>query len=422
MDFGALPPEINSALMYAGPGSGPMLATSAAWDGLATELGMAANSYGSMVSTLTGGPWQGPSSTAMAAAAAPYVAWMNTTATQAQEAATGAQAAAAAYESAFAATVPPPVIALNRAELMMLVATNFFGQNTPAIAANQAEYAEMWAQDATAMYGYAGSAAAASAVTPFTAAPPTTNPAGLAAQATSVATADSTAAGSQLLTTVPQALQSLASPLASTAASTSSTSSTAGLSSIMSFLGLGTPPTALLGPGSPFATGGFLNNLGISSPVSALTTLSSLGANSMNGLQLSSWVNMAKDMAKPAAAAAAGAANAAEGLPNIVNNMPPISGLGGLGGGGPVAAGLGNAASLGRLSVPPGWTGAAPSVTAPAATALPAAGAAEGAGAGSMLGGVPLAGAAGGRGSNAGFGIPRYGFRPTVMAATPWAG
>ena len=108
-DFGALPPEINSALMYAGPGSGPMLAASAAWDGLATELGMAANSYGSMVSTLSSGPWTGPSSTVMAAAAAPYVAWMNTTATQAEGAANGARAAAAAYETAFAMHVPPPV-------------------------------------------------------------------------------------------------------------------------------------------------------------------------------------------------------------------------------------------------------------------------------------------------------------------------
>jgi PPE-repeat protein len=420
MDFGALPPEINSALMYAGPGSGPMLAASAAWDGLATELGTAASSYGSMVSTLTGGPWQGPSSTAMAAAATPYVAWMNTTAAQAQEAATGAQAAAAAYESAFAATVPPPVIALNRAELMMLVATNFFGQNTPAIAANQAEYAEMWAQDATAMYGYAGSAAAASAVTPFTAAPPTTNPAALATQATSVATAGGTAAGSQLLTAVTQALQSLASPLASSASTAASTSSTSGLSSMLSFLGLGTTPTTLVGTGSMFAPNGILGELGISSPMNALTTVSSLGANTMNGAQLNQWVNMG--MAKPAAAAAAGAAKAAEGLPNIVSNLPPVSGLGGLGGGGPVAAGLGNAGSLGRLSVPPGWAGANPSVTAPAATPLPAAGAAEGGRAGSMLGGVPLAGAAGGRGSNAGFGTPRYGFRPTVMAPTPWAG
>src|SRR6201987_6232387 len=107
MDFGALPPEINSALMYAGPGSGPMLAASTAWDGLATQMGMAANTYGSLVSTLTSGPWTGPSSTAMAAAAAPYVAWMNTTAAQAEQAANGARAAAAAHEGAVPMTVPP---------------------------------------------------------------------------------------------------------------------------------------------------------------------------------------------------------------------------------------------------------------------------------------------------------------------------
>ncbi|MCV7394002.1 PPE domain-containing protein, partial [Mycobacterium paraseoulense] len=38
-DFGALPPEINSGRMYAGPGSGPMMVAAAAWDVLAAELG-----------------------------------------------------------------------------------------------------------------------------------------------------------------------------------------------------------------------------------------------------------------------------------------------------------------------------------------------------------------------------------------------
>ena len=41
MDFGALPPEINSARMYAGPGSPPLMAAAAAWDGLGAELGPA---------------------------------------------------------------------------------------------------------------------------------------------------------------------------------------------------------------------------------------------------------------------------------------------------------------------------------------------------------------------------------------------
>src|ERR1700757_2237415 len=176
--FGALPPEVNSGLMYAGAGSGPMVAAAAAWDGLAAELSSAATSYRAVVSELTGQSWLGPSSVRMAASAAPYVVWMDTTAAQAEQTANRARSAVAAYQAAFLATVPPPVIAANRALLMSLVATNIFGQNTPAIAATEAQYAEMWAQDAAAMYGYAGASAAATMLTPFTAPTQNTNPAG----------------------------------------------------------------------------------------------------------------------------------------------------------------------------------------------------------------------------------------------------
>ena len=148
MDFAMLPPEINSGRMYAGPGSGPMLAAAAAWDGLAAELYSAATSFQSVISGLTAGPWLGPASASMAAAAVPYAAWMSTTAAQAEQTAAQAKAAAAAYETAFAATVPPPVIAANRSLLMALIATNVLGQNTPAIAATETQYAEMWAEDA----------------------------------------------------------------------------------------------------------------------------------------------------------------------------------------------------------------------------------------------------------------------------------
>ena len=210
IDFGALPPEINSARMYAGPGAGSMLAAAAAWDGLAAELHSAAAAYRSVISELTGGPWQGPSSTAMAAAAAPYAAWMSTTAGQAELAATQAQAAAGAYEAAYAATVHPAVVAANRAQLMTLVATNLFGQNTPAIAANEAQYLEMWAQDAAAMYGYAATSAATSAkVTPFTAAPQTTNLAGLAAQGAASAQAAGASTGTGVQSALSQLISSL---------------------------------------------------------------------------------------------------------------------------------------------------------------------------------------------------------------------
>jgi PPE-repeat protein len=197
-DFGALPPEVNSGRIYSGPGSAPLLAAATAWDALASELQTTAASYGSTIGELTTS-WQGPSSTAAAGAAAPYTAWLSNTAAQAEQTASQAQVAAAAYEAAFAASIPPPVIAANRALLAALVATNFLGQNTPAIAANEATYAEFWAQDAGAMYGYAGAATTASQLTPFTAAPATTNDSGQATQ--SAATANSAAASTADSTT-----------------------------------------------------------------------------------------------------------------------------------------------------------------------------------------------------------------------------
>ncbi|CKN27300.1 PPE family protein [Mycobacterium tuberculosis] len=225
MDFGLLPPEINSGRMYTGPGPGPMLAAATAWDGLAVELHATAAGYASELSALTGA-WSGPSSTSMASAAAPYVAWMSATAVHAGRGGAQARLAIAAYEAAFAATVPPPVIAANRAQLMVLIATNIFGQNTPAIMMTEAQYMEMWAQDAAAMYGYAGSSATASRMTAFTEPPQTTNHGQLGAQSSAVAQTAATAAGGnlqsafpQLLSAVPRALQGLALPTASQSAS-----------------------------------------------------------------------------------------------------------------------------------------------------------------------------------------------------------
>jgi PPE-repeat protein len=186
MDFGLLSPEVNSGLMYAGPGSGPMLAAAAGWDALAVQLESTASGYSSEVSGLTG-QWFGPSSMAMAAAAGPYVAWLQATAAQAAQTSAQAYTAAGAYEAAFAMTVPPPAIAANRAQLMALIATNFFGQNTAAIAATEAQYLAMWAQDAAAMYGYAAASSTASTLTPYNEPPQTTDQAGQGDQARAVA-------------------------------------------------------------------------------------------------------------------------------------------------------------------------------------------------------------------------------------------
>ena len=223
MDFALLPPEVNSARMYAGPGSGPMIAAASAWNALAAELQSTASSYQSAITGLIAGPWLGPSATTMAAAAAPYVAWMRTTATQAEQTANQATAAAAAYDAAFAETVPPPVVAANRSLLAALVATNFFGQNTPSIALTETQYAEMWAQDSGAMYSYAGASASATSLTPFSSPPSSTNSSGQASQGAAAAQASATPAGNvqsaissaqQALSAVPNALSNAASPAA----------------------------------------------------------------------------------------------------------------------------------------------------------------------------------------------------------------
>ncbi|WP_057334069.1 PPE family protein, partial [Mycobacterium tuberculosis] len=213
VDFGALPPEINSARMYAGPGSASLVAAAKMWDSVASDLFSAASAFQSVVWGLTVGSWIGSSAGLMVAAASPYVAWMSVTAGQAELTAAQVRVAAAAYETAYGLTVPPPVIAENRAELMILIATNLLGQNTPAIAVNEAEYGEMWAQDAAAMFGYAATAATATeALLPFEDAPLITNPGGLLEQAVAVEEAIDTAAANQLMNNVPQALQQLAQP------------------------------------------------------------------------------------------------------------------------------------------------------------------------------------------------------------------
>jgi PPE-repeat protein len=341
-DFGALPPEVNSGLMYAGAGSGPLVAAAAAWDGLAAELSSAATSYRAVVSELTGQSWRGPSSATMAASAAPYVAWMDTTAAQAEQTANQARSAVAAYQAAFLATVPPPVIAANRALLMSLVATNIVGQNTPAIAATEAQYAQMWAQDATAMYGYADTSAAATTLTSFAPPAQNTNPGGVGNQAAAVNQATGTGGLAQPISAVPQTLQQLASSITSGGPS----QSLLNLLNSAPVMGLQADEAAL---------GNF------SLLESNLTILSAIGG----GIDVIPGAQGA-EVGGMAAAAAAPVAAVSEGAPAATLADSYRSGVGGAG----VSAGLGRATSVGALSVPQSWATGSPAVRL-AATALP---------------------------------------------------
>jgi PPE-repeat protein len=353
MDFGIYPPEINSGRMYTGPGSGPMLAAAQAWGGLADELYTAASAYQSVISELTSGAWSGPSSMSMAAAAGPYVEWLSSTAAQAEQTSAQAAAAAAAYDAAFALTVPPPVIAANRSLLMTLLATNFFGQNTPAIAATEAQYAEMWAQDAVAMYVYAGSSASATVLTPFTSPNQNTDPGGTASQAAAASQATGTSAGNaqSAISAASQAVSGATAPAQSgDALNTLSNLISVFLSApsdLATLFGV-IPMDALSGP--------------VDLPIAYLGTIGGLRTDDT----ISGW-------------------EGTEGWPGT-DDVPPeqfqarITNPGAFGASGPSAS-LGQANTIGALSVPSNWTVAAPEIrsvaltsplTGPAAAAAPA--------------------------------------------------
>jgi PPE-repeat protein len=360
LDFGALPPEINSGRMYVGAGSGPMLAAAAAWDELATELQSTAASYGSTIQSLAAGPWTGPSSIAMAAAAAPYVAWMSATGAQAEEAASQAKVAAGAYETAFAATVPPPVITANRALLMALIATNFLGQNTPAIAATEAQYAEMWAQDAAAMYAYAASSATASQLTAFTEPPQTTNSAAAPAQAAAVSQASS-ASGlnigtqlSQFINYAPTFLQNLATTVTSPAAPTATTGN---LLSGLNLPQLVTLPTLPAGLSTDLTNWNTIMSTIASGPYSLQGLASIPGGPFLSFGQVYSYAQNGQGLAAFGAPAKAISGALAPLTSGATANLSSAS-FGGV----PASGAMGKAALVGSMSVPQGWTEAAPAI------------------------------------------------------------
>ncbi len=369
LDYGLLPPEINSGRLHAGPGSASLLAAANAWQTLAAELHTTAAAYDSVTSGLATGAWTGPAATAMAASAVPYVAWLNRTGAQAEQTARQAVRAAEAHATAVAAVVPPPTITANRTSVLQLVVTNFFGQHTPTIGELERQYAEMWAVDAAAMYRYVDSALAASALSPF--APPgqTTNAAGLLAQ--SAAVAHAAAAGG--------------------------THTAGSLASAVSFAG------GLAGQVSPF-TG--LTTQAMSAGMTGWSGTANMLSNINNVIGLLAFT-----------------AENPGGLAEVLN--PPFLGPAGLG----LSASSGTALRIGALSTPPGWampatlTSAVAPAGAAAATGATSAAAAAGAGgglAGAVVGETML-GTLAGRALSAAVGRTAA-QRRTVVPRSPAAG
>jgi PPE-repeat protein len=373
MDFVFLPPEVNSARMYSGPGSGALLAAAGSWDSLSAELGTTAQVYESVLRGLANLHWRGPTAEAMVASAAPYMGWLHTTAEQAMHTAIQVRIAVAAFELAHAMTVPPAAVATNRAQLATLITTNFFGQNTAAIAATEAQYAEYWAQDVTAMSGYAASSAEATQLTPFSSARQNTNPDGVSARQAAVTQAVNNASASN---PVSQAASASATDSLDSAPASNSTfldAAVAFIASTESTMNLESFPQDIIGTES---------------------SLSMIPA--------------------PSAVAEVAPLTAAPQLTGVA------SGVGGGAGLGNTTVALGRAGSIGSLSVPVSWMAPSGSpVTTLSSSGLPAFTASElPAGSGSGLPGIPGMRPP----SRATLVVPRYGVRITVMTRPPCAG
>lgn len=338
IDFGALPPEVNSGRIYAGPGSGSMLAAASAWQATASQLDSVARGYAATIAELQGQAWSGGASSAMSEAAQPYIEWVTTAAALAEETAGQARAAGGAYESALAATVPPALVAANRAQYGALVASNIFGQNTTQIAANESAYGEMWAQDASAMYNYAASSSAATAVTPFSEPPQTTNAGAAPAQAAAVAQALSGSTSSNTQSTLSQLMSALPQQLQSLAAAGTGTSSSAAtdpflaadnplLAAIVAFSQVARPPIYGLAIARTFFSGG--------------------------SYQLAAARTAVQDKDPPKISQ-----EDAGGGPAKTQSVAPQ------GVRGPVLAEVGRSAPIGGLSAPPAWASATPVASA----------------------------------------------------------
>jgi PPE-repeat protein len=380
-----------------------MLAAASAWNGLAAELRTAALSYGSVLTALTSDDWRGPASESMAAATAPSLAWLSTTASQAEHTAAQAEAAATAYEAALAATVPPLLIADNRVQLATLITSNVLGQNTPAIAATEAQYAEMWAQDATAMYGYANASALASQLRSFTQPQDSATSNGLSSQSAAGAQQSTLA---QLISSIPSALQGLANPAASGS----------GLGGILNDLGLG-----ILSPSSGQSGGGLSGLLNLLSGTDGSALGKFLNANVLNTIFSSgfympgNFMGTAADFMWLSGQADAAAGNAASGAAEVV--APPLMGIEGAASG--VSAALGRSPIVGTLSVPPSWTVPEP-LHSPLSSTL--GGTPMVAPAPAVVAGMPGVPLGGNMSQPLGRAVPQYGFRPTFVARPPAAG
>ncbi|HEY6856569.1 MAG TPA: PPE family protein [Mycobacterium sp.] len=363
MSFMFFPPEINSGLMYSGAGSGPLMAAASAWGELAADLEATATSYQTVLAQLTGTTWLGPTSARVAAATAPFVEWLQGSSVQAAQTSAQASLAAAAYEGAFTATVPPAVVAANRSLLAALVATNFLGQNTPAIAATEALYMEMWVQDGLTMDTYAVTSQQAVMLPQQTPAPNTSD-GGISAG--TAAAAQSTTNSASGIGSLGNLESLLTSGIGSWGTDLESLL-TSGLTNVLGDLGV---PTSL---SSPIVSA--LTSTGLGSATSSLLPIQgAYYATMFASMPAKMLISMSNSMSASQAMQAGNQAMLADVSSMVDSKMKAmLASISGQmrGFGSTISAQLASAHRLGGLSVPNGWASSAPEMVR-AAPVLPA--------------------------------------------------
>ncbi|BBZ71608.1 PPE family protein, SVP subgroup [Mycobacterium paraseoulense] len=378
LDFAAIPPEITSSLIYSGASSAPLMAAAAAYANLGAEISTTATQWESIISLLTSEQWTGGGSAAAAAAAQPIITYLTETAATLEQASAQATASAAAFDAVYAAVVPPPLVVANRTLQASLLPMAIIPTVAAEIAALDAEYAEMWAQDAAAMAAYQAASLAAGVLTPVTPLTSTTSPATAAAADSAALAADSTGG----------TVQALAAPLAAPLAAAAD------------------PIT----PTFPGLLGSIDNFLGTPSVLNAIN----------GSVNTAAWWVM---NAIPTAVSLGHTLGSVPSIPfALTDSVTPLAGgmvqgtmVGSVSGAGASAA-LGEASAVGGLSVPAGWNAAAPASLASSTAPLEGSGwtaAAEAEPVAAMPGMPGMAAAAKGAGAY-GSG-PRYGFKPIVM-------
>jgi len=153
-DAAAVTPEFNHTLMVAGDLGESLVQAAAGYESVADMLIAELTAMGLNTSTTAMVAWQGPGGVIMEMTAAEFMAvcaaasaWIRVGQIQAAE-------VAAAHTAAVETMIPAAVCLTNRSTQAGLVATNWIGQNTPAIIGLEAQYGDFWVTNATARTGY----------------------------------------------------------------------------------------------------------------------------------------------------------------------------------------------------------------------------------------------------------------------------